>query len=329
MERTHRFRELFSKAQEKMGNLTIWGKLCLLVDVSWEKLRYGTAREDYFQYEFYKKNNRGRREFITHGKSAKIHAICNDPEKATIFSDKASFAQIFKDYIGRDILDMKNTTLEEFRDFTVKHDKMFVKPQDGSYGRGVSIVRCNAENAEDLYKDYNGKKILIEEVITQHPAMARFNSSSLNSVRIVTLIKANGEPVVLPGSVVRIGREGKIADNFHHNGMGAQIDNSTGLICSVGIDKNGNKYIVHPDSKLTLLGFCIPLWDEIKRCVCAAAKLVPEVRYVGWDVAITNDNRVVLIEGNDRADPDLGQMSDSIGKWSTFKAYLDEIKALQ
>ena len=109
--------------------------------------------------------------------------------------------------------------------------------------------------------------------------------------------------------------------------MGAQIDNETGIICTVGVDKAGKKYIVHPDSNLTLLGFHVPHWEQIKKCVCAAAKVVPEVRYVGWDVAITDDDRVVLIEGNDRADPDLGQMSDGTGKWPVFKQYMEGILA--
>lgn len=36
VEKVHRFRELFSKAQEKIGDLSFWEKFCLLIDASWE-----------------------------------------------------------------------------------------------------------------------------------------------------------------------------------------------------------------------------------------------------------------------------------------------------
>lgn len=324
-----RLAETWKFAEEKIGNLSTGQKLFVVLDSAWERFVHGANKVDYFQYGFYFKRRPAREQFVTIGKLRSFNRVCNDPEKAKIFSDKAAFAKTFKDFIGRDILDMKNCKVEDFKDFCLKHDRMFIKPQDGTYGRGVSIVECGSKNTEELYKQYAGRNVLVEEVITQHPEMAAFNSSSLNSLRVVTLLKADGEPIVLPGSAVRVGRAGKIADNFHHNGMGCQIDNETGIVCSTGIDKAGRRHIVHPDSKLTLLGFQIPQWAAVKERVCAAAKVVPEVRYVGWDVAVTDDNRIVLIEGNDRADPDIGQMSDGIGKWPVFKKYMDEIKALK
>lgn len=74
-----RFQALFSEGQRLIGKLGPFGKLRLLLDVSWEKFRYGTAREDYFQYEFYKKNQRGRREFINYKRREEIISVCNDP----------------------------------------------------------------------------------------------------------------------------------------------------------------------------------------------------------------------------------------------------------
>ena len=41
----------------------------------------------------------------------------------------------------------------------------------------------------------------------------------------------------------------------------------------------------------------IPMWDRVLEVVIEAAKKIPQVRYIGWDIAITNDG-VELIEGN-------------------------------
>jgi len=330
MEKVHRFRELFDKGQEKLGSLNLLGKFCLLVDASWEKFVYATSREDYFQYEFYKKNNRGRREFITRGRAKQIHVICNDPIKKNIFVEKDVFAEVFKDYTGRKILDMNVANFEEFSQFCATNAQVFQKPRGGTFGQGVSIINLtDVKNIKALYEELHGNDVILEEVIVQHPSLAAYNSTSLNSMRVVTILGADGEPEVMPGAVLRIGRKGKVADNFHHNGIASQIDIKTGMVCSTGIDKSGNRYLVHPDSGLPIIGFMIPMWDEICKTVLAAARVVPQVRFVGWDVAVTKDNRVILIEGNDRADPDVGQMSDGIGKWRAYEKKVNEIKAIK
>lgn len=330
MEKTHRIYELLSKAQEKIGDLNFWEKIALIVDASWEKYRYGTAREDYFQYEFYKKNNRGRREFITHGRSAEIHAICNDPEKSKIFVDKDKFAEVFRAYIGRDIIDMHAASFEEFQYFCRVHERAFQKPRGGTYGRGVGVIELHhVEDEERLFYTLKKEDVLLEEVIVQHDSLAAFNPTSLNSMRVVTIVGADGIPQIMPGAVLRIGRKGKVADNFHHNGIAAQIDIRTGIVCSAGIDKEGNRYVMHPDAELPIIGFAIPAWDEVRQTVLEAAKVVPEVRFVGWDVAVTREGKAILIEGNNRADPDVGQMSDGIGKWPEYKAELEKIREMK
>lgn len=48
---------------------------------------------------------------------------------------------------------------------------------------------------------------------------------------------------------------------------------------------------------MRIMGLKIPYWDEVVLMLSKAAKLVPEVKYVGWDIAITKDGPC-LIEGN-------------------------------
>ena len=53
-----------------------------------------------------------------------------------------------------------------------------------------------------------------------------------------------------------------------------------------------------------MLGYKIPNWEKVIETVTEAAKVVPQCRYIGWDVAILNDD-VELIEGNHNPDHDL------------------------
>lgn len=43
------------------------------------------------------------------------------------------------------------------------------------------------------------------------------------------------------------------------------------------------------------------------------------------DVALGKDGRVIIIEGNSAADPDVTQMPDQVGKWPLYKQELRKI----
>ena len=62
-------------------------------------------------------------------------------------------------------------------------------------------------------------------------------------------------------------------------------------------DDANDTHGIHPLTGVPIVGFEVPLFAEAIEAVKAAAQRIPEVPYVGWDVAIAPD-RPVLIEGN-------------------------------
>jgi len=88
-----------------------------------------------------------------------------------------------------------------------------------------------------------------------------------------------------------------IVDNFSAGGALYNIDINTGYIDNKGIGHDYNKYIFHPDTNICMLGFQIPNWDNVIKNVCQAAGMIPNCRFIGWDVAVTC-NGIELIEGN-------------------------------
>ena len=64
-----------------------------------------------------------------------------------------------------------------------------------------------------------------------------------------------------------------------------------------------------------MLGFQIPNWNVLLQEVEEAAKLLPQCRFIGWDVAIT-EMGIELIEGNHN--PGLYTM-ESIGKPYSYR----------
>ena len=108
--------------------------------------------------------------------------------------------------------------------------------------------------------------------------------------------------------------------------MTAKLDIDTGKIIEDAINKEGKIFSEHPLTKTKIEGFQIPCFDEAKQMVVEACKLSKNIRYIGWDVAITK-NGPILVEGNQFPGHDIYQVAEKIGKddlgvWPKFKKAL-------
>ena len=308
-------------------NLSGIGKLGLFLDFMGEYLFHGAYLQDYLQYDFYWKKRRERERYVVHGKLLEIMKTCNNPEHRHCIEQKPDFNRIFRDFLQRDYLDMTEATEDDFVRFLENKEDFFAKQPDGEFGTGVQkIYKKDIADISTAYQTYKEKRFLLEETLTQCKEMAEFNDSSVNTLRVVTIRKADGNAEVV-SALLRVGRKGHIADNFHHMGIAAFLD-TCGIVSAQGVDRNLDRYIVHPDSGKKIVGFEVPIWDQVKETVCNAAQLVPDMRYIGWDVVITKDYRVALVEGNCGADPDAEQISSRQGRWPIYRSYLQDIKAL-
>ncbi len=299
--------------------LIIWGDLLISIIV------LGAGITDYFQYKFYKKKMIEKRNFIVHRKRMKIVNKSNNKEDMKIFNDKKEFNRIFDDFISRDWLDLEEDSFEAFVEFANKHKKFIVKPKDGSHGKGIYFVDTN--ELKDLrysFEKIAKEKAIIEEIIVQNKEVAEFNPASVNTLRVVTFVDHENTPHVMTANL-RVGRGQRIADNFHHEGIASLIDIDTGIVVTRGIDGKSQRYVVHPISGKKIVGFEIPLWEEVKDLAKRAALVVPTVRYVGWDVALGEEGKIYIVEGNCAADPDISQLPDQEGKWNLYKPYLDKL----
>ncbi len=260
--------------------------------------RFGCSPDDYFRYQFYKKSNLERDKFITYRRSQKIIKKYNNPQYISLFRDKREFNKLFADFLKREWVDLGTTTEDEFVSFVKKHGSVMMKPLSGGQGRGV--YKMSADKLVALnYQEYG--QFIAEELLVQHPDMASLNPSSVNTVRVLTF-KGN-----IITCALKIGGVGSDVDNFHlSNGICAHLDKDKGVI-DVCIDNAMNKYIDHPITGKRLLGFTVPYWNLIISTVTKAAQVVPEVAYVGWDVAVLKDD-VAIIEGNHDPGHDIVQM---------------------
>lgn len=303
-------------------DLNSLNKIYIFFDFVKEYLFHKTMLLDYTQYRFYEKKNRQRRKYVVFGRLLDLMKTCNDPNYRYIFDNKSEFNKKFAKYINRDRIDLSNTSLEDFIKFANSNPEFFIKDPTGMFGMGIKKINTSQiDNIETTYQEFKAKSFLCEQPIIQSDEMNEFNKSTVNTLRVVSMIDRDNNVHII-GGLLRLGRSGRYADNFHHQGIAAYIDPEYGIVSTMGFDKNKNWHIVHPDSKKKIVGYEIPIWDKVVETIKSAALEVPQMRYIGWDVAITKDNKVELVEGNSGADPDAEQITTKEGRWDYYKKYM-------
>ena len=313
------YKNMFRIAK-KISKKTHKNRLSIVMDMVKCGLKYQAGYYDYLEFEFYLLNDKQRSTYLTRGKNNEIIRKYNNKEKAYQFDDKQVFNKMFKKFLGRDYINLDNN-LEEFKTFLKGKKEIIVKPLDGEGGKGVEKVTVDS-NIEELYqKLINNNQTLVEEVIKQHKQMNKLYDKSVNTLRMFTFVK-DGKAYFLQ-AILKIGNGGVI-DNFSSGGMYTFVDND-GIVLAPAIDQADNYFEKHPITNEKIVGFEVPLFKEAVELVKEAALVVPDMAYVGWDVAI-GENKPILVEGN--WFPGVFQMKPSFkenkdGILPLYKKYMD------
>ena len=285
----------------------------------------GLDAMDYFRYEFYNYSLDKKRTFITEGGIAvmdkKFNGGKNQKKYREILSNKSSFNRFFSEYINRSWISSDNLLFRDFFDFLMKNKHVIVKPIDGVGGEGIfkKIIQSEKE-IKELYDYIKGKKVIIEEVISQCTELKDLNPSSVNTIRVYSVEKENR--IFITGALLRIGNGKGITDNYSSGGLAAAIDVETGIIISPAVSQNNDNVYVHPYTNKVIIGLQIPKWCEVLECVKQAHSKMPQLRYIGWDVVICEDGTVTFLEANTCSGVELQQHPLRKGVKHVYAPYL-------
>lgn len=172
---------------------------------------------------------------------------------------------------------------------------MFMKPVDGAWGIGARRVGMDEDMGKLVRTSRNQ---IIQPLIVQHEMMRSMNATSVNTVRIDTLLDEGRW--VSSAAVLRIGVNGSVVDNSESSGLIVGVDLDTGRLFGAARQraKFGPKsYASHPDSGFVFKDRILPHWELLRDTVVRAAEAFRPLGSLGWDVAITHDG-VVIIEAN-------------------------------
>ena len=303
-------------------------KASIFFDMAYCAKKYGAGYYDYEIFAFYNLNKQQRATYMTRMISKKFNTFMNNWDYAHFLENKDEFNELYRDYIGRDFIEMNKASKEDIRKFAENHEYLFCKLQDKECGIGCERLKVSDFESFDKLYDYLKKKefCTIEENITQHPALSKLYPNAVNSMRIITVLDNNKVAHCLY-IVQKMGLGGSVIDN---NCLFAPVDPETGIIkypAHSGDTTKGIVYTEHPDTHVKIQGYKIPFVKEAVAMCLKAATVVPQIRYVGWDVAIT-PNGPAIIEGNTYCAHDFWQLPthtpNKIGMLPTIKKYIPE-----
>lgn len=270
--------------------------IAILLDMVWCSLVYQAGYLDYEEFEFNVLSRDERRTWITSGNANSIVVKYNQREYRERFYDKPTFNTTFDKWLGRAWLDLRTASEADFVEFVAHHDPIMVKVVDSMSGAGIEKHGGDdLADAHALYRELMGKRqFLVEAFLKQHPGMSALCPTSVNSLRMITFF--DGTDVHVMEAVLRMGN-GADVDNYGRGGMYTVLDEKTGIANYGAFDKYANTFTVHPQTGTPIVGFQVPLYDEVLAMLDTVSRIIPEIPYVGWDVAIT-PNRPAIIEGN-------------------------------
>ncbi len=309
--------------KERSGKSRLW----LLWDMLRCALQYNAGYMDYKIAQMYRLTDEQKKTQITRGLSNTIVRRMNPKEYWHFFDDKATFNELFKEEVNRAWMRLDASTKpEEVWAFLAHTPDVIAKPLEGSSGQGIE--HYTQENwdgrKEAFYQELlQMQPLILEERVIQHSRMMALCPTSVNTIRVATLLGEKKQGIVY--AFLRIGN-GKVMDNVDCGGMAARVDLDSGALLTVGADKQGNTFTHHPMTGTPIVGFQVPFFEEAKAMCLKAAQKVPQMRFIAWDVAIT-EKGPCFIEGNSFPSHAVPQFAahypDGIGIMREFRQFIE------
>jgi len=194
--------------------------------------------------------------------------------------------------------EMKPLTEQEFLKM-IKADgrELVIKLDGGPSGSGLVFKHSGLVTQDDFKKGCN---YVVQPLLEQHDLLKKLNSSSLNTIRIVTLLQPPHD-VSCIYATLKFGNKGSRIDNLGKGGRFYCLTEN-GHLMAGPYNSWGQKVVTDelPDLNSGTGGFSVPSFREaIKKCIESHLKF-PYVRLIGWDVAIDHSGTPRLVEWNAR-----------------------------
>jgi len=272
---------------------------------------YGSNVMDYFTFRFGQRSHAEKVEYVTWYGRFVYMAFLNRDRDVHLLDNKFEAYRLLKPFYKREAILVGGwADFEAFCDFVGRHGRVFVKPVNLELAEGVH--RLVVESGDDLRTVFESlleeaaglgcedvtrpveHKLILEEELVQSEDMAQFNPQEMSVLRVTTVLVKGKVHFFYPIFRMMCGDGEERKGEFYS--YDALIDAESGEVVTPGIDSRGEVEI-HPVTGMKIKGYRMPQWEELKAMLEEAARMLPGLRYIGWDVAHT-DRGWCIIEGN-------------------------------
>jgi len=213
-------------------------------------------------------------------------------------------------------------------------DEFVIKPTSCGHGTGILVCRNNRDDTIHIFGEGDisipvlherlsgthhhmhqliPDSYVIEERIKQHSFLDNYNKNCVQAMRVITYMTSSGEIDILLLHQ-KFGVTGKYTDNVvGRGGFSTTIDNDG--VFNPARQFTGDGWITfdkHPETGFLITGQKLPYFHEAVELAKRAQSLMPQLRLVAWDIAVTDDGPV-LLEGNHGWDHAPMQMMEQRG----------------
>ena len=197
-------------------------------------------------------------------------------------------------YVRGSFFDAENTWTDDSAAALLLKGELIGKPCRSSGGNGVVLrddfspewIRCNGG---DVYE--------VQRKISQCDFTARFNRSSINTVRMMTMRCPWDGEIVVCRSMLRMGVSDAVIDNMMKGGLCVCVGDK-GQLGKYAYDYDGKRFEKHPVSGLTFEGMSHPGYDKMVEVAISVHKNILSYNLLSFDLVQCDDGSICVIEIN-------------------------------
>lgn len=209
-----------------------------------------------------------------------IDEYFNDRNASHVLDNKCLYSRLFPGIPMIEVIasrmggywydgNMQMITKEQWIDIIAKEPAVFVKvAADSCGGKGVKFIQQSNMEELDKFLEKQSADLVVQRPFVQHPSFAKLNPSSVNTLRILTLLTDTG--VKFYSSIVRMGVGNTKVDNASQGGIFCGLEDD-GTLKDTAHRLSGESFKTHPDNDMAFAGYRIVGLDKAKDLIKKSA----------------------------------------------------------
>lgn len=302
---------------QKQEILSFWNRYNINVPTYWHQLLYaktGKQLPDYIpELTFHQIIKPKMNNYM-------FSSVWGDKSYIDLFINKVSIVKSVVRNVNGRFLNEKFDLISSIEAQTIleQYDQLVVKPSTFTdTGKGVQLLKSpfSLNQISKLYK----KNYVIQLPLNQHNDIAELNRSSINTIRVNSVLFENEAYIM--SAFIKVGQSGSFADNQGKNRYFIGITEN-GEYCDYAINHDLENFS-HIPSGYEFAGKKVPGYQEVCETVKKAHKCIAHFGFAFWDVCVDITGKPIIVEVNLRY-PDTVIPQVCTGK-SFFGPYTERI----